>query len=157
MGWVQGIKELWKPGCHKRSGHRGPSARSAPTARSGQLPWTYRGPSARSGPLPWTYRGPSARSGPHPYTLHGRHTQETKLLLYWVPKREITYPTLQMDKKNRKPSVFSTFYKGFGVWVVSRNCGSLDATISLATVKKWALFFPTSSMRGWLSESVELS
>ena len=51
------------------------------------------------------------------YTLHGRLTQEAKLLLYWVPKGEITYLTLQMDKNVRKSNVFGTFYKGFGVWV----------------------------------------
>ena len=53
---------------------------------------------------------------------------------------------------------FSTrFTKGSGYGLVSRNCGILDVTISLATVKKWAFFSPTSSMHGWLSESTELS
>ena len=64
---------------------------------------------------PGRTEGPLLGQAHTPYTLHGRHTQEAKLLLYWVPKREITYPTLQIDKNVRRSNVFGLFYKGFGV------------------------------------------
>ena len=96
-----------------------------------------------------------------------RPTSLTLCTVATLRKRSFYYIGYQKEKSRTPPfkwtkmfenQTFSArFTKGSGCGLGSRNCGSLDATISLATVKKWAFFSPTSSMHGWLSESTELS
>jgi hypothetical protein len=115
------------------------------------------------GPLHGQAHSPGRTEGP----LLGQAHTPTLCTVATLRKRSFYYIGYQKEKSRTPPfkwtkmfgnQAFSArFTKGSGCGLVSRNCGSLDATISLATVKKWALFFPTSSMRGWLSESVELS
>ena len=134
------------------------------SARSGTLPWTYR---ARppvlctvrpilmdvQSPIPCSLHGQAyshGRTEPDPL-FSGRSGLDSARSPHSGSEAfTIRTPPFKWTKMFENQTFSTRFTKGSGYGLVSRNCGILDVTISLATVKKWALFFPTSSMHGCL-------